>query len=479
MSRHRHTAFLMSAAMTLGRRYLACWRRSWAARADLDRNRIRHDEAEFLASALALQHTPTSPAPRAAIWLLMAFSLLALLWACVGKLDIVASAPGKVIVSGNTKTIQALGMASVREIHVREGDTVKAGQLLLVLDPTEPAADVERLSNDLQAARIQMLRAQWVIDAMERGRYAPSLLPTELSVASMHELKSRAEATYQELHAKLARIQADIEKHQAELQSTAMQVKKLENTLPYTQARAHDYQQLNERSFMSRHAWMEKEQLRLEQEGELATQRSRTSEIQAALRESQAQRHALLTETRRQLLEEWSEGRQKSVALEQELVKANSRLQLTRLTAPIDGTVQQLAVHTLGGVVTPAQVLMLVVPQHALMEVEAMLENKDVGFVHPGQTVEIKLEAFPFTRYGTVQGTVAHLSRDAVNDEKRGRLYLAKIRLERNTVNMDDREAPLVPGMTATAEIKTGQRSVIEYLLSPVLQYKSESLRER
>lgn len=467
------------AAAALARRYLDCWRHAWATRADHDHESRRHDEAEFLAGSLALQHTPVSPAPRVAIWLLMVFSLAALLWACVGKLDIVASAPGKVIVSGNTKAIQALGTASVREIHVRDGDAVVAGQLLLVLDPTEPAADVERIASDLQMAHAQALEARRVLDAIDRGRFVPQEAPANFSVARAHELTVKAEAAYNEFRSRLARIQAELEKRQAELQSTVTHIEKLENTLPYTQARAKDYKQLNERNFMSRHAWMEKEQLRLEQEGELATQRSRVSEIHAALRESQAQRQALITETRRQLLDNWSEGRQKAAVLEQELVKAQSRLQLTRLTAPIDGTVQQLAVHTIGGVVTPAQVLMLVVPRQQLVEIEAMLENKDVGFVHPDQAVEIKLDAFPFTRYGTVQGTVAHISRDAITDEKRGLLYLAKIRLEKNTVNVDDHEEPIVPGMSVTAEVKTGQRSVIEYLLSPVMQYKSESLRER
>ncbi len=155
------------------------------------------------------------------------------------------------------------------------------------------------------------------------------------------------------------------------------------------------------------------------------------------------------------------------------------QLQLTQVTAPIDGTVQQLSVHTVGGVVTPAQVLMLIVPQQQTIEVEAMLENKDIGFVHPGLAVEIKLEAFPFTRYGTIPGTIAHLSHDAVTDDKRGLSYLAKVQLQQNTISVDGRNEAIVPGMSAIAEIKTGQRSVIEYLLSPVLQYKRESLRER
>lgn len=463
----------------LAKRYLRCWQHAWAGRAEMDRERLGQDEAEFLASALALQRTPVSPAPHAAIWLLMAFSLLALLWACFGQLDIVASASGKVIVSGNTKAIQALTTASIHEIHVSEGDSVQAGQLLLVLDPTEPAADVQRLASDLDVARLQTLKSRSVLNAIDRNQ-APAFPVTDgLSPTKMQELTAQAQALHQEFRARQARIQADIDKRQAELQSTRMQIQKIESTLPYTQSRAQDYQQLSERHFMSRHAWMEKEQQRLEQEGELATQRSRETEIIAALREGREQRHALLTETRRLLLESESEGRQKSAALEQELLKAHSRLQLTQVRAPIDGTVQQLAVHTIGGVVTPAQVLMLLVPRQQDVEVEALLENKDVGFVRPGQVAEIKLEAFPYTRYGTIPAIVEHISRDAVSDEKRGLLYLAKLRLEKNTVAVNDQQERLVPGMSVTAEVKTGKRAVIEYFLSPVMQYKDESLRER
>ena len=469
----------LGTALALAKHYLASWRHVWAQRDQLDREHLAHDEAEFLASALALQRTPVSPAPRVAIWMLMMFSLLALLWACFGKLDIVASAPGKVIVSGSTKTLQPLTTASVREIHVREGDSVQAGQLLLVLDPTEPAADVQRISSDLEAARLQAQRSRAVLDAIDRNHLPAIHQADGLPQARIIELNVQAQAIYQEFRARLARNQADIDKRQAELQSTRALVQKLESTLPYTQARAHDYKELSERNFMSRHAWMEKEQQRLDQEGELTTQRSRETEINAALREAREQRNALVTETKRQLLDSWSEGHQKSTALEQELIKAQSRLQLTQLRAPMAGTIQQLAVHTIGGVVTPAQALMLLVPQQHSVEVEAMLENKDIGFVHAGQAAEVKLEAFPFTRYGTVQGTVTHVSKDAVNDEKRGLLYLTKVRLEKNTITVNGHQEDIMPGMVATTEIKTGQRSVIEYFLSPVMQYKDESLRER
>lgn len=230
---------------------------------------------------------------------------------------------------------------------------------------------------------------------------------------------------------------------------------------------------------MSHHAWLEKEQIRLEQEGELATQRSRLAEIKAALREAQGQRSNSIAEMRRQMLDAQAEGELKSASLQQELIKAESRQRLMRVVAPIDGTVQQLAVNTIGGVVTPAQALMLLVPLNSPIEVDARLENKDIGFVKTGQDVEVKVETFPFTRYGTIKGKVINISQDAVNDDKQGLVFLARIKLEKKAIQVDQKSVPLSPGMIVTAEIKTGRRKVIDYLLSPLMQHANESMRER
>jgi hemolysin D len=145
----------------------------------------------------------------------------------------------------------------------------------------------------------------------------------------------------------------------------------------------------------------------------------------------------------------------------------------------VDGTVQQLAIHTVGGVVTEAQALMVVVPREGALELEAFLENKDIGFVHGGQTAAVKLETFPYTKYGIVGATVAHVSDDAIADDKKGLVYSVRLRLDRTDIQVDDRMVRLSAGMAASAEIKTGSRRVIEYFLSPLLQYQQESLRER
>ena len=195
--------------------------------------------------------------------------------------------------------------------------------------------------------------------------------------------------------------------------------------------------------------------------------------------EGRGQRSALTAETRRIALDSINEAEQKAAALRQDLVKLESRGRLMTLTAPVDGTVQQLAVHTVGGVVTPAQPLMMIVPSDAAVEVEALLENKDIGFVHAAQAAEVKVETFPFTKYGTLHAQVTHVSSDAINDEKKGLVYAARVKLERATMRVEERTVNLTPGMAVTVEIKTGRRRVIEYFLAPLLQYRDESLRER
>lgn len=466
------------ALRALAARHLLCLRQAWAVRDQLDDGYLRRDEAEFLAGALALQKSPPPPAPRVAIGLLMTLALLAVLWAVIGQIDIVATAPGKLVPSGRSKPVQAIETASVKAIHVHDGETVRAGALLLELDATIPAADVDRIEGEFVAARLQALRARALLVA-QAGDRLPALSAPGLPEARVREASRQAEGMLAEYRAKHARLRADIDRRESELRSTQEQVGKLERTLPMASRRAQDLKELSEGGFVSRHAWMEREQARLEQEGELATLKSRLSEIRAALRESHGQRESLIAEARRQWLDAAAEGEQKAAALQQELLKARARKRLTEIRAPIDGTVQQLAVNTVGGVVTPAQALMLLVPERQSVEVDALLENKDVGFVRPGQDVELKVEAFPHTRFGTIPAKIVHVSRDAVNDEQRGLAYQVKIRPARAVMEVEGRLLPLHPGMAVVAEIKTGKRRVIEYFLSPLLEHTSESLRER
>jgi hemolysin D len=287
------------------------------------------------------------------------------------------------------------------------------------------------------------------------------------------------DAEWQDIAAKLSRLAAEQAHRRAEIATVGELIAKLEATLPIARQREADFRSLTEQGFVSGHAVQDRMRDRIEQERDLATQRARRVEAQAASIEAEHARSAYVAETQRLLSERHAQATSKRQQLTQERSKAEQRTRLTQLTAPVAGFVQQVAVHTEGGVVTPAQVLMVIVPKNARVTAEVAIDNKDIGFVNSGQSAAIKLETFPFTRYGTVAASVKSVTADAVSDDRKGAIFPASLTLERTSIDVDGKRIALSPGMNVTAEIKTGRRRVIDYLLSPVQRAAGESLKER
>ncbi len=478
-------------------RYKAIFQATWQHRHELAGPARLADEAAFLPAALSLQATPPHPAPRRAMWAIMALFLIALVWAFVGKVDIVAVAPGRIVVSEGTKLLQPLEASVVNAIHVKNGDKVKAGQVLIELDPTTAKADSSRVLQDREAALSEAWRTQALLKALESGK-TPALPSSVLrgddaaSPVLQAQMKSQLQAEWQDLQAQRAKLQSDITAKQAELATVREQVAKLNATLPIAKKRETDFETLSNQGFVSQHAGQDRTRLRIEMEQDLATYRARREEVKATIAQSEQALVAWRADVRNNLSERYAKADLQQRQLVEEGSKATQRERLTTLTAPVDGTVQQLAVHTTGGVVTPAQVLLVVVPEQAHVTAEVTLENKDVGFVSEGQAAEIKLETFSYTRYGTVPATVTTITADAVMKEPTaqpgkdgkpvvsgGAVFPATLTLATNSMLVDGKRIKLAPGMNLTAEIKTGQRRVIDYLLSPVQEYARESLRER
>lgn len=464
------------------RRYGAVFGHAWSQRKAMEPPRRLPHEAQFLPAALALQETPLSPAPHVAMWATISFAALAVAWATFGRVDIVATAQGRVVPDAGTKLVQPLETGIVQAIHVREGQSVRAGDRLIDLDATVAVADRTRLGGELAEARLQVARARAMLAALDSGR--PPVLaapaPATPAGASRHvEIQQLLTSQFQEYQARQSRIDAELSRIDAEIQSTQEAVRKYEMTLPMTERRAQDFKDLVDENFVSRHGYQDREQLRIEKTADLATLRSKLKEIEASRHESRNQKLELLTQTRRTHLDAANEGTQRAASLEQELAKADTHGRQMQLTAPVDGTVQQLAVRTIGGVVTPAQQLMVIVPRNDTLEVEAFIENKDIGFVRAGQEAEVKVETFQFTRYGTLHGQITSVSHDAINDEKRGLIYSTRVRLDRSSLNIDGVDVSLSPGMAVSVEARIGTRRVVEYFLGPFLKTTSESLRER
>ncbi len=471
-------ALRLQAVRDLLQRYGASISLAWQHRKELEPPRRLAHEAQFLPAALALQETPVSPAPRVAMWLLIIFAAFAVLWSIFGRLDVVVVAQGKTVPNERVKVIQPIETGTVSAIYVTDGRIVKAGDVLIELDATAASADVTRLENDLIVATLQSARSQAVLEGIDGKEVVLKFLPG-IDDNRLTEARQQLDSQWGEYKAKLERLEADVTRCEADVRTNREMVSTLEQTVPITRERAETFKTLYEQEVVSKQDYMDKERMRLEQEGQLAAQSEKLQESQAALDGAIKQRASLISETRRTIMDTQTDADQKITTNAQELIKAQQRHKLMKLTAPVDGSVQQLAMHTIGGVVTPAQQLMVIVPLDDPLEVEAFVENKDIGFVNTGQEAEIKIETFPYTKYGTIHGEVKHVSSDAIQDEKRGLIYSSRVKLARTTVQVENKLVNLTPGMSVTVEIKTDKRRVIEYFLTPLMQYSSESLRER
>ena len=455
---------------------------AWTARKQLSPPQRLPDEAAFLPAALSLQDTPPHPAPRRLAWLLVALFTIGVAWSVLGQLDIVAIAPGRIIVSDRTKLIQPLERSVVRAIHVRDGQQVEAGQPLVELDPTAARADMASIAEQRRAAESEQLRAQALLRSFgpSSGGSAPGFPgPAGWTAQERAAAQAQLQAEWSDIQARLARLAAERQRREAEIATAREVVAKLEATLPLSRKREADFLQLAEQGFLSSHAGQDRTRERIELERDLSTAHARLSEAHAALRETQGTAASFVAETLRTLRDREAKAQLALAQAQQEQAKATRREELTTLRAPVAGSVQQLSVHTAGGVVTEAQTLMVIVPREAQVTAEVMLENKDIGFVRAGQAAEVKLETFPFTRYGTLPARIVQVTQDAVQDEKRGAIFLATVRMDAAHIDVDGKKVALSPGMNLTAEIKTGQRRVIDYLLSPIQRAGRESLRER
>lgn len=469
----------------LARRYAAVFAVVWQHRHELAGPARHADEAAFLPAALSLQETPVHPAPRRFALAICALFVAALAWACLGHVDIVAVASGRIVVSQRTKTLQPLETSVVRQVRVKNGDTVSAGQVLVELDATNALADGATLAEQWRAAASDERHSAALLEALRLNRAPESALPAAGVDVGPDDLvdtpfeRGQLQAEWADVSARLARLGSEVAQREAQLATARAAIAKLEATLPLARQREADVKSLSAQGFMSGHAGQDRERERIIIEQDLLTERARLAEAMAAQRESVDARAAYLAETRRELGERQAQAALKRQQLTQERSKAEQRQRLTQLVAPVAGTVQQVAVHTEGGVVTPAQVLMVIVPRDALVTAEVVIDNKDIGFVNAGQAAVIKLETFPYTRYGTVGATVSSVSADAVTDEQRGAIFPAVLALQQTSIDVDGKRIGLSPGMNLSAEITTGQRRVIDYLLSPVRQAMDESLRER
>ena len=432
-------------------------------------------ETEFLPSILEVTETPPSPVGRAVLWTLVALLVAGAIWICVGEVDEVAIANGKVIPVGNVKIVQSQNKGAIKELDVKEGDYVEEGQTLVVLDTTKTQADVDQLKK--QAAYYGLTVARLNAE-MQDAPFTPPQDPDGLLEAK----DVAAQVTlYQSRRAKLAADQeknlAAVQQASAAVEGSQAQLQKYRALQQVAQEKEDRLEQLMQEDAISYFQLLEARATRVEYQRNADATEKNILEQQGKLTEAQDNMQATDTAYRQDTMTQLVEAKRQYNAIEEELKKADETNQQSEIVAPISGRINQLAVHTLGGVVSEGQALMMIVPDDATLEIEAYADNKDIGFIQQGQDAEVKVETFNFQKFGMVNATVDEISPDAASNAQDKETY-QKYRLTLGLEN-DDSGIDLTPGMNVSAEIKIKKKKIIDFFLDPFRKYKDEALRER
>lgn len=445
------------------------------------------DPLDFSPGLLRIQAQPPTPFARMVLYGLLVLFAALLVWAAFGKLDVVASAEGKLLPQSYLKIVQPSEQGIIREILVAEGQAVKAGQVLMRMDTTLSDADGKEIQTDFLSKKIALRR----IDAELSGQPL-TRLPSEDPVL-FQKAFNQYTINRTALNSALSEERAVQEKAKSELDSAHATHSKLQEILPHYRTQDQAYRELVRDGYVSQLAATDKTRERIEKEQDLHAQTHLIEAARASLQQSRERYDKLTADYRRQLQVERVDISDKLEKLEQEHAKQQYRAQLHELKASQDGIVKDLATHTVGTVISPGTILMTLVPHNEILRAEVWIGNQDVGFIHTGEPVKIKFAAYQFQKYGMVEGQVSHLSADASDNNQANAAppqngkanatppftYRALIDLKAQKLIADGVQHKLTPGMQVTAEIHLGTRSILEYLLSPVLGAFQEAARER
>ncbi len=466
-------------------------------------------DREFLPAALAMIETPVSPARVAFIYIFCAMLTALLVWSYFGRIDVYATAPGKLQALGRTKVVQPIDTGQVQSIPVHDGDKVKEGDVLIQLDPTQAKAGEAAIAASLADLRAQIERRQAAVTAGRADK-----IDTKLQIAWVGDIpqpiKDREQKT---LTASLTELAANLDNLQAQRtlkvsmrDKYVASIKVAEDQLSVITEHAAMFETLWQKGWASRATYLQQQQTVLQAKSDLTTLQGNLADAEAAIPVLDAQiiqsKEAFITSN----VDALTTAQRQEDSTVQDLIKAQEKVRNMTLRSPIAGTVQASAVTTIGQVVNSGAQLMQVVPEGSPLEIEAYILNTDAGFVRAGQEAVIKVDTFPYTRYGTIAGKVVNVANDAIpgkqaaNQQKnpsqppsadgdmsittaaqnnQDLVFPVLIHPDQKSIMIDGRPMPLSSGMTVTVDIKTESRRAISYILSPIVDVWSTSAHER
>jgi len=434
------------------------------------------DTYDFLPSVVAAMERPPAFYTRVVSLLIVTLVVLAGLWAFLSRVDIIVSAQGEIVPAGRVKVVQAADQGIVRQIFVDDGEVVDAGAALIELDSTTSKAEEAQL--EIKRVRavltVQRLRA-------ELGQPVEIGAGVDLPRSAIETEKRLYEANETVFTETVAQLEHKRNEARAAREVSRRQLDKLHTRIEHLE-RKLDKKRVHAEQGLVPGEEVEDVQFQLQTvRKELGVYKEKTREAAIRLNAADEKLESARMERTSKLYDRLAKAEHELKTTEQELIKARQRTAHQVLKAPVAGVVHQLNVHTIGAVVKRGQKLLVIVPKDAGLEMDAEILNKDVGFIEEDQPVRVKVDAFEFTRYGHIEGNLQWVGSDAMVDERKGPVYPARVALLATTMpnQSGGREAVVVPGMEATADIIIGQRRLIEYFIAPLLRYRDQSLRER
>ncbi len=423
-------------------------------------------------------------------FLLLAFPLILIamlvalaVWLWLSFVDIVTPAVGTLIPKEKIKVVDAAAPSIIREIHVEDGSQVAKGQPLIAFLDIEASATAQQSRDDLAVNQHKLWRLKALLQLMASDDPEPQLLDVLKQGEAEPGLALEAailDRQWQAHQAQAGQARQEIASLHATQRRSREDIERLKANLPFLQDKQARSQRLYDLGAVSRQTLEDAQQALVDHNKAILVEQGKYQEAMAALGVKQEALKVLQSDFQRDASIELSQTQAEIARLEQDLIKSEQTLTQQVITAPIAGTVTELVEHTEGGVVSTGDVLMKIVPMNRRLEMEAKVPTTEVGFVSPGQRVRIKIDTFEFTKYGYIDGTVSHISANAVRDEELGGfVYKAMIAMDKNSMRVDGRQVALVPGMSGTVDIQTGKRRLAEYVIAPFLRYRDEAMRER
>lgn len=428
---------------------------------------------EFLPDADALERKPLPGGLSATLYLLVGLVLAILAWASWFEVDQIVTARGKLVTAQPNIVLQPLETAQISALKVQPGQVVQKGQVLAVLDPTFITADLTQAQDRLKSLDAEVQRVE---QELAGKAAAPQGLNRDEQLQA--QLQNERRASYQ---ARLLRLNESIERNKAAMATNEHDIQSLEGRVKSLLEIERMNEKLTQQQFQSNMKLLESRERRQEVERELINARNRSAELKRQLAEAEAEKASFSREWRQKSTEELVAVRRERDAVAEQLKKAERRSRLIELVAPSDAVVLEVAARSTGSIIREAEPLVTLVPLGETLEAEIQIEAQDVGYVKLDDPVRLKIDAFPFQKHGLIKGRLDKLGRDAFTQQagKSGApYYLGRTRLEQNELRNLPRNAPLIPGMTLSAEIVVGQRSVMSYVMYPIMRGLSEAARE-